>query len=247
MSEYTLGVDLSHYRKNCPLKQVKIQGGRFVIGKCTEGLSYVDETYESYKLESKNKYLPFGGYMYWRVGYDALKQAKHFVNTLGETELPPIVDVERFNNVVYGTNRPLYSVGAMVGHLKIVLDEVEWLTKRKPMLYTNYNSWSVLTGNHPLIADYPLWVANYGRSTPLLPIGAKNWVLWQFTSVYKVTGYYRGIDANWFNGNESIFESWLVSMKPKPPPPPPPPPPDEMEAIYLELGGTKYMGEVKVV
>ena len=117
MSDNVLGLDLNHWRPGVPIKQAKSQGVRFLIAKCSEGTTWVDETYEGYKLEAKNKFLPFGGFMYWRVIYDAIKQARHYVDALEETELPPIVDVERYNNVKYGTNIPLRSVSNMVGHL----------------------------------------------------------------------------------------------------------------------------------
>lgn len=243
MPDYTLGIDLNHYRPNVPLKQAKIQGVRFVIGKCSEGLSWVDPTYESYKLESANKNLPFGGYSYWRVIYDAAGQAEHLVKSLGKTELPPIVDVERINNTVYGTNTPLRPISYNVNHLRIVLNEVERLSNRRPMIYTNYNSWQILMGNHPMINEYESWVANYGRATPYLPIPLKVWRLWQFTSTYQITGYSRGVDANWFNGNEADFEAWLKSMQP---PPPPPPAPDQY-GLFFEFKGEKWEGLMEQV
>jgi len=250
MSDNVLGIDVNRYRKDIPLKQVKVQGGRFVIGKCSEGLSLVDLTYEPYKLESKNKNLPFGGYMYWRVSYDAVKQAKHFVNSLGETEFPPIVDVERYNNVIYGTSIPLRPISTNVNHLRIVLNEIERLTGRKPMIYTNFGSWRALMGDHSMINEYEVWVASWRNNVPYMPVPLKKWTLWQFTSTYKVLNYYRGVDANWFNGNEADFETWLASMKPEPPPPPPPPPPPDpidQYGFFFEFKGEKYEGLVRKV
>ena len=243
MVDRVLGIDLNHYRKNVPLKTAKQQGVRFLLGKCTEGTSMVDETYHPYKLEAANKFLPFGGYMYWRVGFDAVKQAKHYVDTLGDTEFPPIVDVERINNVKYGTNIPLYSHQVMVNHLRIVLNEIERLTGRRPMIYTNAYSWSVLTGNNPMINEYEAWVANYGRLVPYLPIPLKIWRVWQWTSTYKIAGYYRGVDANWFNGNEAQFATWLASVAITPPPPPPPVGKDTVVTLEVvqDDGSTIYL------
>ena len=248
MNDYVLGVDVNRYRVGVPLKQVKIQGGRFVIGKCSEGLTWVDPTYEDYKLESKNKNLPFGGFMYWRVIYEPIKQAAHFVKTLGETELPPMVDVERYLNTIYGTGTPLRSIGYNRNHLRIVLNEVERLSDRKPMIYTNFASWRCLMADAPWINEYECWVANYGRTSPYLPIPLKKWVLWQFTSSYKVIGYPRGIDGDWFNGNEGDFEAWLAAMQPEPPPPPPPPPPPiDWRDFSFGFKGEKWEGLVKEV
>jgi lysozyme len=220
MSDNVLGIDVNRYRAGVPLKTCKQQGVRFVIGKCSEGLTWVDPTYEDYKLDSKNKYLPFGGFMYWRVIYDAVGQAEHFCNSLGEVDLPPIVDVERYLNTVYGSNTPLRSIGTNRNHLRIVLNEVERLTDRRPMIYTNYASWRTLMGDAPFINEYECWIANYGRLTPYLPIPLKEWKIWQFTNAYKVEGYYKGIDANWFNGNEAEFEAWYKGTQVTPPAPP---------------------------
>ena len=241
-NDFTLGVDLNRYRVDVPLKTVKQQGGRFVIGKATEGTNWLDPSYKPYQMEAKNKDLPFGGYMYWRVIYDAVKQAKWYVDNLGDTEFPPIVDVERINNVKYGTNIPLRTHQQNINHLSIVLNEIERLTDREPMIYTNAYSWSVLTGNHPLILEYEAWVANYGRLLPYLPIPLKQWVLWQFTSTYKVAGYAKGIDANWFNGNEAEFAAWLKSKNPQIPPI------DENQfGFFFEFKGKKYEGLVREV
>ncbi len=245
MTDNVLGIDVNHYRKNVPTKQAKSQGVRFLIGKCTEGLSLVDETYEPYKLESKNRNLPFGGYMYWRVIFDAAKQAKHFVDSLGDTDFPPIVDMERYLNRIYGTNTPLRPISFNRNHFRIVLNEVERLSGRKPMIYTNFASWRTIMGDWDLIRDYPLWVASWGRTVPYLPLPATQWTLHQFTSTYKVEGYYRGLDANYYNGNEADFEAWLAAMKP--PPPPPPDTPHPVEYVHLEFKGEKWEGLLKKI
>ena len=237
--EKTLGLDLNRYRVGVPIKTAKQQGVRFIIGKATEGTNWLDPSYKPYQLESKNKNLPFGGYMYWRVVYDAVKQAKWFVDNLGDTEFPPIVDVERINNVKYGTNIPLRSHQTSVNHLSVVLSEIERLTDRKPMIYTNAYSWSVLTGNNAIINQYEAWVANYGRLVPYLPKPLDEWTLWQYTSIYKVAGYSKGVDANWFNGNEAELAAWLKSVSVNPPPPPVE---DDQFGFFFEFKGKKYEG-----
>ena len=235
--EKTLGLDLNRYRDGVPIKIAKQQGVRFLLGKATEGTTWLDPTYKPYQLEAKNKFLPFGGYMYWRVIYDAVKQAKWYVDNLGDTEFPPIVDVERINNVKYGTNIPLRTHQQNINHLSIVLNEIERLTDREPMIYTNAYSWSTLTGNNALINQYEAWVANYGRTTPYLPKPLTKWVLWQFTSTYKIAGYYRGVDGNWFNGNEAELAAWLKSKSPQIPPVE-----ENQFGFFFEFKGKKYEG-----
>ena len=240
--EKTLGLDLNRYRVGVPIKTAKQQGVRFLIGKATEGTSWLDPSYKPYQIEAKNKFLPFGGYMYWRVVYDAVKQAKWYVDNLGDTEFPPIVDVERINNVKYGTNVPLRSRQTNINHLTIVLNEIERLTGREPMIYTNAYSWSILTGNSGIINEREAWVANYGRLIPYLPIPLKEWVLWQFTSSYKVAGYSKGVDGNWFNGSEADLAAWLKSVSVKPPPVE-----DDQFGFFFEFQGKKYEGLAREV
>jgi lysozyme len=226
MTDYVHGIDLNRYRSGVSLKTAKQQGNRFVICKATEGPTWVDPTYKPYQAEAKSINLPFGGYIYWRYIHDAAKQAEHFVDNLGDVQFPPIVDVERYLNVKSGTSAtPIHSVVANRNHLKVVLDEIERLSDRRPMIYTNFYTWRSLFANWGLITDYELWVANWRSGhEPYLPSPATEWVLHQYTNKYIVQGYYRGVDGNWFNGNEASFEEQLNLWNPSPPPPPPPEP-----------------------
>lgn len=96
-------------------------------------------------------------------------------------------------------------------------------------------------GDDPLIREYPLWVASWGRTVPYLPMPATQWKIQQFTNSYIVEGYNRGLDGNYYNGNEASFEAWLESMKPSPPPPPP----NDYEGFFFEFKGEKWEGLVK--
>jgi GH25 family lysozyme M1 (1,4-beta-N-acetylmuramidase) len=240
MSDKVLGLDLNDYRKGVPLRQAKSQGVRFVINKATEGTesswNLVHDTLEVYRAECESLGLPFGAYLYWRFKYDAHEQAMFYLKHLGKVQFPPIVDVERINNVEYGTKTvPIVSIQANRNHLKVVLDTIEQETGMKPMIYTNWATWRHLFGDWDLIQEYPMWVANWRWSgEPLLPVPAVTYVLHQFTSQYKVIGYYRGVDANWFNGNEAEFERYIQTYDEMWNPPPPPP-----------EGGTQFVsGEI---
>jgi GH25 family lysozyme M1 (1,4-beta-N-acetylmuramidase) len=214
MSDKVLGLDLNDYRKGVPLKTAKSQGVRFVLNKATQGATIVHETNEIYRRECKALGLAFGNYMYWKFANDAVRQVNHYLEHMGEVQFPPIFDVERIGNRKPGTNLPLVSVQANRNHLKVCLDHCEEKLGLKPMIYTNWATWRHLFADWDLILDYPLWVANwrlYGE--PLLPVPAVNYVIHQFTSNYKVAGYYKGVDANWFNGSEAAFEKYIMPEK----------------------------------
>jgi len=207
-----LGIDLNHYRPNVSLEAAMEQGVGFLISKCSQG-EVLDETYLGYQAEAKGLELPFGGYCYWDAKIDPIKQGAYLAHNIGETELLPILDVEK-----YGNQGILSQVNA-VAHIKSTLETINTLTERAVMIYTNKDSWQVITGNAPIIADYPLWVANWGVSSPNLPIGANNWVFWQWTNSYNIGGYIKGVDANYYNGDAAKFQEYLESIAiPIPPP-----------------------------
>ena len=215
MSDNVLGLDLSRYREGVPLKTAKQQGVRFILTKCSEGTAYTDPEYFRYQADSAAKGLPFGGFLYWRFIFEAVAQAKYYCSKLlehGAVQFPPIVDVERLYNVKEGTtDQVLVSVQANRNHLQIVLNVIEEELGVKPMIYTNYESWRVLMGNWDIWDEYELWVANWRTiGAPLLPLPAKAWKVHQWTNAYKVEGYTRGLDADWYNGNEGDFEIQLI-------------------------------------
>lgn len=227
MPDYVLGLDLNDYRKNVPLRQAKRQGVRFVINKACEGTedgdNWVHVTNEIYRKECAELGLPFGNYMYWRFAYDAVEQAKFYLKHLGKVQFRPIVDVERINNRRSGGG-PLVSVQANINHLRIVLDTIEEATGIEPEIYSNWATWNEIFGNTKAFDSNRKWVANYGRSTPYMPIGWDEWDRWQWTSSYHIEGYSRGVDANYHNGNEGEFETYLAEIdklwNPAPEPPP---------------------------
>ena len=213
--DYCLGLDLNHWRPNLDLKAAKQEGIRFIITKATGGDNFEDSWYIPYRDESKAKGLPFGAYHYWRTNADPHVQAKWFFDHVGDDiDLLPVLDVEKYNNQ---GNLP-QAVAAQ--HIHDTLLEIERLFERQAMIYTNRDSWQVLTGNSPIIAAFPLWVASWTTAaSPYLPIGASEWVFWQYTNQFSIPGApHSGYDANRYNGNESQFEEYVKSLNGQPPP-----------------------------
>ena len=221
--DFVQGMDVNHNRAGVPLKPFKQNGGRFVLAKCSEWET-LDVTYLDYQKESASYYLPFGGFLYWRVDYDPLSQARFYCENLGKVQFPPIVDFEKPFNVQADGKTPLKPPTENVKHLKIVVSEILKITnKPKIMLYTSYNAWEVLAANDPFIKEVILWVANWGRNTPLLPVGATEWCVWQDTNTFTVEGYPKNLDGDKFNGNEAAFEAQIAVWNNGGTTPPPPP------------------------
>src|SRR3989304_316015 len=87
--------------------------------------------------------------------------------------------------------------------------------RKKEANYKGYNYWvenPVSTGipaaSLNYFKQYPLWIANYGVTKPLVPKPWTEWTFWQFTdkgdgSIYGVES--KNIDLNYFNGDLASF------------------------------------------
>ncbi|KON33813.1 hypothetical protein AC477_01100 [miscellaneous Crenarchaeota group-1 archaeon SG8-32-1] len=213
--DYAEGLDLNQWRPGLNIKSAKQQGMRFIFTKATEGTHFYDPTYEDYRDQTKAVYLPFGAFHYLRLNADPYEQAKWFYDHVGDDiDLLPILDVEKYNN------QGIMSQAEAAVHILATLEAIRELFGRDVMIYTNRDSWTVLTGNASFIADFPLWVANWtNASQPTLPIGATDWVFWQYTNSYSIEGApHAGYDANRFHGNEGAFEDYVKSLNGEPSP-----------------------------
>ena len=249
MTDYVIGPDLNRYRPDYDIAKVKAAGGRFVIGKATEvwpGTKWEDPTYQDYKKQTKEAGLPFGAYFYWRAEVDPEEQVDWYFEVVKKhIDFPPIIDVERTNNI--GKLSPDAAHDSLLACVTMLLDVYNVL----PWIYTSWWSWKSLLNDSPLIKTVPLWVANFtAYSKPLLPVGAEDWDMWQFTSSYPWPGQSHTADANRYPGTEAQLNEFIKVnrslMYPEAPPPEPPPDPTT-QSFYLELGGDKWVGEAKKV
>jgi GH25 family lysozyme M1 (1,4-beta-N-acetylmuramidase) len=126
---------------------------------------------------------------------DALAESDVFlaaVASLQSGELVPVLDVETpFTGMTSTTLRTW---------IRVWVKRVSRRLGRKPMIYTNTTSWGA-TGNTREFAKakYPLWVADWGVSSPSVP--ASNWAghgysVWQFTSSGSVAGISGRVDMD---------------------------------------------------
>lgn len=130
---------------------------------------------------------------------DARKEARVFarqVGALAPGDLLPVLDVEA----------PFSKLNARRLRLWIHtwLKKVRRKLGAKPIIYTNLSSWQA-TGDTTRFArrGHPLWVANFGVSSPAVPAGnwaGRGWTVWQFTSTGTVKGIEGSVDKNKLRG-----------------------------------------------
>jgi len=177
--------DVSHYEKvDFDLYDCKI-----LITKATEGTSNVDSTFKSIKAQAKLKGLRFGAYHFFRCNLSAIEQAKFFLNTVGNFDLPPILDIEELNGASQEGCKQL---------IKSWLEYVEQKTGMIPVIYSGH-SFLVELNLDQSFAKYPLWLARYTTIRPVPPAPWKEWTAWQYSDkdIFKGIG---ACDSNIYNG-----------------------------------------------
>ncbi len=197
------GIDVSEYAKRVDWAAVRISGKTFAFIRATEGASVKDETFERNWSVSKTNGIIRGAYHFFHpLTSDPVKQAQEFLKTMGPLEpgdFPPVLDVEATDGAGAST---------IINKMKQWLAEVEKTLQQqtrkkiKPFIYTSPNFWNNILGNPKDFASYPLWIANYGVSTPSVPSswGAGNWTIHQYEGdVANIPGVNGLGDLNKFN------------------------------------------------
>lgn len=197
----TRGLDTSHYDGRIDFKMVKLSGREFVIQKCTE--YNVDNSYAKNKADAKAAGLLFGSYHFFHPSRDPALQAHTFLNYAQPKarELIPCLDWETTDNV------PSHSD---MMRAKIWLDVVEKATGRKPLIYLAPYFGQTLNLSSDF-ADYPLYIAHYGTSVPLVPTPWQKWAFHQYTEKGDVPGIPApDEDLDVFNGSLTELEQKFV-------------------------------------
>ncbi len=187
---------------------------------------WIDSDFRNNWTGAKAVGLPRGSYWFYDSRANPTEQAdlwySAFDGDLGD--LPLFADFEE----AYG--------GAYTGwrHWKTFLERIKSRVGNHEIgIYTAYYYWvsrapnaTTDAANLAYFKQYPLWVANYGVSTPLVPKpwDTNGWTFWQFTDsgdgdLYGVES--SRIDLNYFNGDQTAFNTRFKLGTPPPPPPGP--------------------------
>jgi GH25 family lysozyme M1 (1,4-beta-N-acetylmuramidase) len=196
------GIDISHWQDAVDWPTVAASGVQFVIAKATEGRTWNDPMYATYKAGAAVEGIPFTAYHFAKpdsTAGDAVKEADHFVDVaqLGPGNLIPALDIERTGGL---TQAQL---------TQWILDWLNEVTARlgvRPMVYTSPNGWKNRTGDSTAIADAGfsvLWIAHWNVASPTVPANdwqGNGWTFWQYTDCASVPGISGCVDADWHAG-----------------------------------------------
>jgi GH25 family lysozyme M1 (1,4-beta-N-acetylmuramidase)/uncharacterized protein YraI len=243
-----IGPDVSFYQDSPATPQginfVRMnQASDFVIIRAGQHLG-ADSDFRVNWRDAKAAGLPRGSYWFYDSRADPRQQADLWFSLLdGDLgELPLFADLEESYNGPY----------TGWAYWKQFLDRIKSLVGRKEVgIYTAFYYWQSNAPNpttQPQELEYfhryPLWIANYGVSEPMVPKpwSANEWLFWQYTA--SGDGLYYGvesleIDLNYFNGDAQAFADRFNV----PVPTDPTPPEDPRGNQYRVNAGSLYVRE----
>lgn len=195
----TRGLDVSHYQPTMDFAACKDAGYEFVFLKVSEGKTNIDRSFQGHAKAARKAGLLVGTYHFFRSTSTGAEQAEHFLrqNPYQKGDLPPVLDLEAHN----GASR-----AEVVKRALSFCEIIESRLGVRPIIYTGPYFFKDHASDIRF-AKYPLWIAHYATSTPLVPPPWKIWTFHQFTSTQKVPGRAGGVDANLFNGSLSELKA----------------------------------------
>lgn len=226
-----IGPDVSFYQDDPQTPQginfIKMrESAYYVIVRAGQNL-WGDRDFKVNWREAKAAGLPRGSYWFYDSRIDPKIQAEKWVSMFdgGDFgELPMWGDFEDVYNGPFKGWKHWYNF----------LERVKELipTGKEIGVYTGYYYWRENTAGVGIpnaslnyFKQYPLWIANYGAASPLIPQPWDTWTLWQFTDNGDGTAYgveSLNIDLNYFNGDvNALRQRFGLSNTPLPPPAPP--------------------------
>ena len=205
----TPGIDVSAYQGEINWKRVAAAGYRFAFIRATIGDNRTDSRFYVNWKGAGDAGLLVSAYHVVKPYQSPDSQINRFFDVLSgrKADLPLVLDVERKDNCSRET---------ITTCVRNCLHMVEQRDGRKPIIYTAAWCWNPNVLPSPEWAEYDLWVANYGVSTPTLPHGWNEWKFWQYSESGNVPGIDTGTtDLDWFDGSyEDLLE---YAHKPAPP------------------------------
>jgi lysozyme len=186
------GIDISHFQGTIDWSAVAQAGKMFAFVKATQGLTYVDPQFHANWAGAKAAGLLRGAYHFYQPGDDPRQQAEFFLATvgLGPGDLPPALDVETSKG---------QTAGEIVQGVQEWLSTVQQALGVTPLLYTDRTFWNTLGAEG--FGGYPLWIAEYGVASPVLPAGWTSWTFWQSSETGTVPGVTGSLDLDLFQGS----------------------------------------------
>lgn len=201
-------LDLSHHNSLTPsaFHDMKDAGIRAIIHKSSQAASSKDPEYAKRRPRAAAVGILWGAYHFGTLKADPVKQAEHFVATVGEKDAEDpavLLCLDWEGNAKDTMNRK--GAEAFVSHVKK-------LTGKFPVLYSGHAFINAqmdrVNPNETVLSNCKLWLARYGPKPPQAPRAWSSWDLWQYSSAGNVDGIKGNVDRNLFKGDLDQLKAW---------------------------------------
>lgn len=183
------GIDVSEWQGKINYSGVAASNVKVVYIKASEGSHYKDSQFENNYASAKAHGLKVGFYHFVtaRTTDQAVQQAKFFVSVISgkEPDCKLAMDFERFGNLST----------AQINKIALTfIQTVEKVSGKKAIVYSDlYNARAVFNSS---LASYPLWIAEYGVSTPGNSKVWPAWVGFQYSDTGRISGIAGHVDLD---------------------------------------------------
>jgi lysozyme len=162
-----LGFDKSGYDGTVNWQLAKSKHVDWTSMRVSSGLDE-DKLYKSEFVKASLTNIAVVPYHYYiPKKYTPQAQADKFLSIIGHTVARCMIDLEDYHPK---TGTPILGYkGIATKELKTWLDTVELATGKKPFIYTNVDYIKSYLQGETWLSEYPLIIANYGVSYPLVP------------------------------------------------------------------------------
>src|SRR5262245_6454915 len=199
-------LDISHYNIVSSWSQVRNAGILGIIHKATEGTTYVDDQYTSYRSKALDAGLLWGAY-HFANGDNVQDQVENFLRTVGVDE-----------NTLYALdweddpNGNTMNVGEAQDFLERIAREIG---QNRCVVYSGNLAKEMLGDSvNAFFGGHRLWLAQYGDSPVVQPSWDDYW-LWQYSDgtygpgPHGCPGVDGDVDTNSYDGrDEDLRAEW---------------------------------------
>lgn len=190
--------DISFWQNTADFETMKTKSDGVIL-RAGQGL-WSDTKYPTFRAGVKSAGLPYGNYYYYDNRYEPKRQAENWARIIDGDEgiLGSWLDLEDSQAGGYKGYKNWWDCAAYFKQIKP--NAVLGIYTRAS--YFNDPAFNI-PDNHAF-RNLPLWIAQYKTSTPNLPKGWSDWVMWQYTD--EGDGYAHGvgsreIDCNYYKGD----------------------------------------------
>lgn len=205
------GIDVSHHSGDVDWPTVLDGDVHFVYLKATEGNDAGDPRFLDHWRTLGELGVPRGAYHFYVTEDAPETQASFFLGALrqagvGSGDLIPVVDVELLGH----DTQP-----GLPERLETFLDLVEEGIGVEPMIYTGPKFWESQFGAEAdRFAGHPLWVAEYGVDSPVIPDGFDDYTAWQWRGQALLDGVEHDVDLSRLHPETHLTELRIPERQP---------------------------------